>query len=135
MFTENFISILTYLYLIDMIELRLIRQNPQVVKDGLKRRQQDISIVDNIINADIRWRELLSDVDRLRQERNHASREVKVSKGGPDAEKLIEKVRGFKNRLFELEKETAEIKGELDNLLLQLPNSLGHRRGIGYPRF
>jgi len=105
-----------------MLDLRRLRQEHKEVRDALRRRNQDDAIVDEILTADTRWRDILSEVDKLRQERNKASRQVKEAGAGVDSQKLIEKVRGFKERLEKLETDTSTARKKLDALLLQVPN-------------
>ena len=49
-----------------MLDIRLVRENPDVVREALKKRQSDAAVVDELIQLDERRRTLLSDVEELK---------------------------------------------------------------------
>jgi len=56
--------------------LDLIRNSPDKLKDNLKRRFIDVSIVDRIVELDRKWRQKLNEINKLRHEHNKLSQEV-----------------------------------------------------------
>ena len=84
-----------------MIDINLLRQEPETVRQALINRQKDSSIVDEIIKLDSSRRDLLSSVEKLRADQNSLTRQFK---GKPTDEQLIQATE-IKNNLKE--KETA----------------------------
>ncbi len=59
-----------------MLDINLLRKDPQRVRDALVSRNEDPALVDCILEIDSRWRDLLTQVEELRAERNRTSREI-----------------------------------------------------------
>ena len=53
-----------------MIDIKLLRENPEIVKESQKKRAMDEKVVDNFLKLDKEWRELKAEVDGLRSRRN-----------------------------------------------------------------
>jgi len=105
-----------------MLDLRLIRERPDWVKERLRSRGGDYP-VDQILDLDAERRRLTAEVDALRHERKTLSEKIgRLKKEGRDAEVLVARVRGIGERLRELEERLREIEREEQNLLLELPN-------------
>src|SRR5207244_12157981 len=58
-----------------MLDLKLIRDNPEFVKAGIRKKQRDPALVDRVLEIDRRRREVVQEVERLRAEQNRASGE------------------------------------------------------------
>ena len=58
-----------------MIDIRLIRENPGIVKASLKKRLRDSSVVDSLFDLDKGWREIKKEADDLRARRNEITTE------------------------------------------------------------
>ena len=95
-----------------MLDIKYIRENSEKVKEGIKTKQHDPKIVDQILLADRKKREILEEAEKLRAERNKLA---KVGKETPEAKKL-------KGRLKLVEQELKKAEGELSGLMLQFPN-------------
>ena len=76
-----------------MIDIKLIRENPKIAKDNLKKRfqKEKILLVDDLISKDKIWRKLKSQVDVLRSERNKISTDIAEAKKKKQKEPLIKK--------------------------------------------
>lgn len=103
-----------------MIDLRLLRTDPDRVRESLQRRDADIDL-DEIISLDERHRALLTEVESLRAQQNQVSKEI-ASSSGPDRELLIEKGRELSERLKKLEAEQGRVKSDLDDASAWIPN-------------
>jgi len=111
-----------------MLDIELIRRDPEFVKERLSTRDRDLpSLVDRVLELDGRRRRILTEIESLRAERNRKSRQIGVLKGeGKDTALLEKEVRLLRERIETLEKDLHHIKEELSSLMLRLPN-LPHR--------
>lgn len=111
-----------------MLDLRRIREEPELVRERLARRgSPEISDqIDRVLAADRRRRELIGEVEELRAERNRVSPEIgRLKQDGRDAEAetLIREMQGLRERLGGLEEQLAGAEGEIERLLLAIPNT------------
>ena len=106
-----------------MIDIRLFRQHPNVVRRGLANRSRSTDVVDRIIKLDVDRREIITELDQLRATVNSASQEVgKRRRAGEDATALMEEVRASKERVKSLEEGLQGLESELQDALLTIPN-------------
>ncbi len=112
-----------------MLDIKLIRENPQLVRSNIERRQDKdkLKLLDRMIKLDTKWRQLTKEVNDLREMRNKISLEIaKLKKTGKEeeaAEKVKEAAR-IPKKLESLEKKRDEIWTELKIGLMKLPNML-----------
>ncbi len=92
-----------------MLDITFIRENPDKVKEACAAKQVKVS-VDEVLRIDEKKRGLQKQVEELRAEQNKLTRED------------IEKGRGLKAKLKELEPELGVLEKNLEGLLYQLPN-------------
>jgi seryl-tRNA synthetase len=107
-----------------MLDIRLIRENPDYVRERLASRGGDAHTkIDEILECDRQRRELETRLQQLNADRKRLSKEIgmKRSKGEPSAE-LEEQVRAIGDSITELNVQTAQAEENQRNLLLQLPN-------------
>lgn len=105
-----------------MLDIKLIRQDPERVRQGLKRRGMDLP-VDDLIAADTRLREGQAEADRLRQERNTISEEIaRDKKQGKDASEKITAMKAVAARIKELEAVTGEAEATRTEIMERIPN-------------
>lgn len=102
-----------------MISIELIRQNPDAVKEAMRKRGAEVPI-DRILELDRIRRSIISETDTLRARRNEVSREMGRSKERP--QQLIEEMRSVGRRIRELEDSLRDTDNELDALMLKVPN-------------
>jgi len=95
-----------------MLDLRFIRENPDVVRQAIANRHDSASI-DDILRLDIERRQNIGKLDSLRQERKIVSKE---------REKAQERGRALRVEIQELEEEAKKLDERLEELLLQVPN-------------
>ncbi len=105
-----------------MFDLRLIREQPDRVRDSLKRRGADVAIVDEILAADETRRTSLAELEALRNQRNTLSKEIGRMKDEAARETKKAQVRDINARIDVLEKSVNEVDARLNDLVSQVPN-------------
>lgn len=110
-----------------MLDIKLFRENPKVIKDNLKKRKdkEKLELVDQIIELDKKWRDKKAGLDELRKERNDISKNIsKLKKEKKDATDLLKKASALPKKIDKLEEEIDDIKLRLDKALFSMPNIL-----------
>jgi seryl-tRNA synthetase len=106
-----------------LLDAKLLRNEPDRVRQGLLNRGKSLDDVTRFTDLDTRRRELLHEVEQLKNRRNTVSQEVAVKKrSGEDAEALILEMRDVGDRIKELDEEVRTVESELDQVLLSIPN-------------
>lgn len=106
-----------------MLDLRLIRQEPELARRGVAAKGGDPAAVDEVLAVDEAWRRAVREAEGLRSERNRLSEEVgRLRRQGLDAAEARERVRALGERLAIVEREERELEERLRQLLLTLPN-------------
>ncbi len=106
-----------------MLDLRLIRKDPDLVRKSLRNRGEDTAPLDEVLTLDEEHRKLLAEVEELRAQRNKASQEIAAYKRqGQDPGELMEQMREVSDRIKELEGEIRELSDRINGLLLRMPN-------------
>ncbi|MEM5777092.1 MAG: serine--tRNA ligase [Candidatus Aenigmatarchaeota archaeon] len=110
-----------------MLDMKLIRENPEIVKNDLMKRQEidKIKWVDDLLDFDKKRREIIVKVNELRKKRNEITEEIaKLKKQGKDANKLLKQVKEIPEKIKQLEEELTEYEEKVNWYLLRLPNIL-----------
>ncbi len=102
-----------------MLDIRLIREEPEVVRQALEKRGATFAL-DGVLELDKRYRSLLREMEELRAKHNQASKQV--GKAKEKAAELIAQMRQWGDQIESLEQETKEVKAKLDALLLEMPS-------------
>jgi len=102
-----------------MIDIRLIRENPDFVRQALEKRGGAFGL-DDILKIDEEYRSLLRQTEELRAKHNQASKQLGQKKEKPP--ELMEQMRQLGEQISTLQQQTREVKARLDSLLLELPN-------------
>jgi seryl-tRNA synthetase len=102
-----------------MLDIKLIRENPELVRQALEKRGDSFAL-DSILEIDGRYRSLLRQTEELRAKHNEASKQLSKSKEKPP--QLIAQMRQLGEQISSLQQQTKEAKANLDSLLLELPN-------------
>jgi seryl-tRNA synthetase len=109
-----------------MLDLRLIRQEPELVRAGLAVRgaaERGNEVVDRIIGLDEERRTLIAEGDGLKARRNTVSQQVGERKRrGEDAGDVIAEMKTVGDRIREIDTRLRDIEGEIETLLLHTPN-------------
>ena len=119
-----------------MLDIKLIRENPELVKENIKKKFQNekLPLVDEVLDIDKKFRESKQRADDLRGMRNKISKEIGglMAKGLRDeAEKTKQKVADIAAELAELEVKEEELSAELKKRMLVIPNIIGPSVPIG----
>lgn len=115
-----------------MLDIKLIRENIDVVKDGLKKRNQDINL-DELVEQDNTRRAIIADIEQLRLKRNMDSEKVgKLKREGKEPEKgILEELENLRVQIQDKEKILAEVETKVEALLLRIPNIPDETTPIG----
>ncbi|MEE8638234.1 MAG: serine--tRNA ligase [Candidatus Margulisiibacteriota bacterium] len=106
-----------------MLDPKLIRNNPEAVKKGLKNRKAEASLVDRFLAVDEEWRKLTTEIDELKAKRNKVSDQIgEMKKKKEKADDLIAEMKGFSSRIKELDDEQRKIEERLKAISLEIPN-------------
>ncbi len=107
-----------------MLDLRLIRRDPDGVRAALARRGEEVAAgVDRVLALDARSREILPELEGLRAEQNEAGQAIaRAKREGADAEAAISRMREVAARAKGLDDELARVEGDLEPALVALPN-------------
>lgn len=110
-----------------MIDVNLIRKNPELVRENIKRRNdpEKLKILDDFIEVDERWRRLQTCLNNLRKRRNQLSIEIaQRKKRGEDVTQLIHEAENLQNEIKRGEAIAKEYKQRAIDLLMRIPNLL-----------
>lgn len=119
-----------------MLDIKLIRTNPKIVKENIKKKFQEekLALVDKVVELDKRYREIKVECDNLRNQRKTKSKEIGglMSKGlKDDAEKIKSEVGDIGKKLAELEELEVKMEGEIREIMLVIPNIIDESVPIG----
>ena len=106
-----------------MLDIKKIREDFDGVKAGVERRCKGDFGIDRVKELDAKRREVLAEVEALKNKQNVTSREVpKLKKAGEDTTALFAEMKQLSARIKELDGEVSSIEGELRTVLLGIPN-------------
>jgi len=114
-----------------MLDINLIREQPELVRKALRDRQMDPSPVDAILVLDERRRGMLAEVEALKAERNTVSREIAQLKDAASRQSKIEAMRSVGDKIAALDKQVSEVEQELKSLASIIPNIPDERTPYG----
>ncbi|MGE0793108.1 MAG: serine--tRNA ligase [Candidatus Woesearchaeota archaeon] len=108
-----------------MFDIKLIRENPDLVKNNIKKKFQEdkLKLVDEVLENDIKWRSIKKDIDDLRHERNKISSQInEYKKENKDVAELLNQAKQIPTKISNLEKKQEELVELNKSLLKQIPN-------------
>ena len=119
-----------------MIDIKLIRTNPEIVKENINKKFQDekIELVDKVVELDKKFRETKLECDNLRNMRNVKSKEIGgLMKNGQkeEAEKVKAEVAEIGKKLAEMEQLEIQIEADIREIMLVIPNIIDESVPIG----
>ena len=113
------LSFITY----NMITLKNIRENQDLISKKLKTKNFEVNKIEKLLNKDSDWREGLVLVEKLKEKRNSASKQISIfKKENKPADDLISEMKNVSSKIKEIDSKNVELKMEIDNLLLDFPN-------------
>lgn len=101
--------------------LEYLRKDPEVLRDSLRKRFMDVSLVEEAIKYDVEWRKLLTEVNNLRHKHNQISQQISKL-GGDERKVMIDEAKELLKIIEALEKKLGEVEEVRDNLLSSMPN-------------
>jgi len=114
-----------------MLDIKLIRENPEKINELLKSRNPNLS-VDEVLTIDIERRALQTQADELRAKRKNESQAIgELKKNGENTDALQEDVRKIGDEIKALEEKELELDQKQRNLLLNIPNTPDETTPIG----
>ena len=113
-----------------MIDIKFLRENPDVVRASQKGRGEDVSLVDQVIAIDEKRRVAINEFELLRAEQNTLSKSVGGAKGD-EKTKLLESAKELANKVKSADAKRAELEAQTQAVALQLSNILDPNAPIG----
>ena len=124
-----------------MLDIKFVRENPEIVKENIKKKFQDekLPLVDEVIELDVKYRAAMTEANELRASRNALSKKVGqlMCQAKKDPSKLAEaeeakaQVKANADRLAELEKLHDELAVSIRKIMLTIPNIIDDSVPIG----
>jgi seryl-tRNA synthetase len=117
-----------------MLEIRLVRESPDLVKENLRHRgmHEKIQDVDRLLQIDAEWRRGLAEVERLRKKRNDITKSIaEARKKGHDPSGLMNEAENIPAQIKSLEEKVDEDAKQAEQILLNLPNLVHESVPVG----
>ena len=117
-----------------MLDIKLIRENPEFVKNNLAKRgnPEAIQMLEDLIAVDKEWRLNLTKLNELRHQRKQVTIEIaKLKKAGKEAASEVERAQGIDEKITLLEKQVTEQEQKAHGYLMRLPNLLDESVPLG----
>ena len=116
-----------------MLDLKFIRENPEIVKESLKNRNQKLDI-DQLLKFDEERRKLLSEVEALKGQRNKANDEITILvKAKKNPKDVIDQMKGVSQKIAELDKKVEEVDQNIAKIVYIIPNIPDKSLPVGGP--
>ncbi len=114
-----------------MIDLRLLRDDPEKIRAALKKRNSDINL-DKIIDIDIQRRACMTEIQEQKSKRNTLSQKIaKLKNEGDEPEKLMEQARALSDEIKKKEETLRDIEHEFEDAVQWLPNIPNEKVPVG----
>ena len=119
-----------------MLDIKFVRNNPDVVKDNIKKKFQDekLPLVDEVLELDKKNRDIKQEVEALRADRNKISKQIGacMAQGKKEeAEELKKKVKENADRVEALSAEEKEVEANIKKIMMTIPNIIDPSVPIG----
>jgi seryl-tRNA synthetase len=105
-----------------MIDIKLVREEPQTVRDGMQKRNLDSAVVDELLAIDEERRELLQKVETLKAERNTVSREIGTIKDKNERDAKIAAMKVVSDSITSFDEKIRSIEEKQKQLIMTIPN-------------
>jgi seryl-tRNA synthetase len=114
-----------------MIDIKLVREKPEFLKEGLIRRQIDPGVIDQLAALDEQRRLVLTQVETLKSERNKVSKEISLTKDADERESKVRAMREVGDRIAKLDEDVKKVDTELNALIATIPNQPNESVPVG----
>ncbi len=107
-----------------MLDIKVIRENPQKVKDAMKTRNADFdSKIDEILAIDVERREIIAKSESMKAQQNAKNKEIPaIKKAGGDASEIFAQLKALSDEITELNSKLSELEDKQRAILLSIPN-------------
>ncbi len=110
-----------------MLDIKIIRENPEMVRENLKTRQNPeiLERFDSVIRLDKEWRDIVQELNNSRKRKNEITLEIaKMKKDGKDIRPVVKEMQELPKRIKKLEEQEEELNKKRNELMLRIPNLL-----------
>ena len=119
-----------------MLDIKFVRSNPEIVKQNIRNKFQDekLPLVDEVLELDVRNREIKQEVEALRAEKNKKSKEIGacMAQGKrEEAEEIKKIVAASGNKIEQLSTEEKEVEARIKKIMMTIPNIIDPSVPIG----
>ncbi len=115
-----------------MLDLRFVRNNPDVVRRSLINRNMGTELIDKLLEYDKSWRECSVEGDKLKHERNVVVKDVgDLKRQKKDASAQVERMRIISDRIKEIDDRIRGYKADINEIMLNIPNIPSSTTPIG----
>ena len=106
-----------------MLDIKILREQPDVVREGVRRKGEDPARIDAALALDERRRALIQQTETLKSRKNNVSAEVaKLKAKGDDASSLITEMRSVADAIKAGDEDLKKVDAELQSIMLSIPN-------------
>jgi seryl-tRNA synthetase len=105
-----------------MLDINIIREYPDLVRDGLRKRQLDEEPVDQVLRLDQERRDLIQQVESFKAQRNVISKEISKMKDPTQRQEKIEQSRLVGEQIDALDADLRQVESQLNQLMAEIPN-------------
>ncbi|MBT4258194.1 serine--tRNA ligase [archaeon] len=117
-----------------MIDIKLIRESPELVKENIKKKFQDekLVLVDNILKLDEKWRKLKFEGDKLRSDRNRISKKIsELKKKKENADKELEEAKKIPAKIDKNQEKLLKLEKDINEIMFKIPNIMHESVPLG----
>ena len=105
-----------------MLDIKFIRENPEIVKQGIKNKNEKDRI-DEILSLDEKRRKIISEAEELKAKKNQVSAKIpQMKKAGEDTTQVFAEMKTVSDKISELDNQLKEIETDLNGILMFIPN-------------
>jgi seryl-tRNA synthetase len=114
-----------------MLDINLVRENPEFVSEALIKRQMDPAVVGELLELDKSRRSLLAETENLKAERNRVSKEISQMKDLAERQVKIESTRELGDKISEMDARIAAVDEKLQLIIQTIPNIPDDKTPLG----
>ncbi|KYK29851.1 MAG: serine--tRNA ligase [Theionarchaea archaeon] len=108
-----------------MLDISVVREDPELVKRSMRRRNMNPSVVDEVLNRDSEWRAVLTEGNELRHRKNVLAQEIKeLKQKGEDISEKVKETKELPGKIKAVEEREKELREQIRQLMLEIPNIL-----------
>lgn len=114
-----------------MLDIKLLRNEPEKIKEALKNRANDLDI-EPAIELDAKRREILAEVEQMKAKQNEITKQIPaMKKAGENTDAIFAEMKELSGEIKELDAQVAEIDEKLRDFMLRIPNIPSDKSPIG----